>query len=309
MRDRLVYSIQAYGALADRVARCGGWSRGSVEVRRFPDGERYQRIETSAHGQQVVLVGGTIHDEATLELYDLASALANEASSLTLLVPFFGYSTMERGVRPGEVVTAKTRARLLSSIPQADLGNHVVFIDLHAAGIPHYLEGGCRHTHLYAKEVIKGLCPQLAGDDFELASTDSGRADWVESLANDMGVDMSFVYKRRLDGATTQIKAVQALVEGRKVVIYDDMIRTGSSLLKAAEAYLESGAREVHAVATHGIFPGDALARLEQSGVLRSLAVTDTHPRALELEGRFLKVASVAELVGAHLRAREESVR
>lgn len=297
-----VFSIQAYQQLGDRICQLGGWERGQVEVQHFPDGERYQRVLSPVMGRQVVLLGGTCDDSCTLELFDLANQLANEARSLTLVIPYFGYSTMERSVQPGEIVTAKVRARLLSAIPQADLGNHLVFVDLHSAGIPHYLEGGCRHVHLYAKEVVKDMCRSLGGDDFVLASTDSGRAAWVESLAMEMGVGMSFVFKQRLSGAQTQVKAVQALVQDRKVIIYDDMIRTGGSLLSAARAYLESGAQEVHAVASHGIFPGEALQKIEQSGLIRSMAVTDTHPRARQLEGPSLKIHSVAPLLVEHLQ-------
>ncbi|MBX3171357.1 MAG: ribose-phosphate pyrophosphokinase [Candidatus Eremiobacteraeota bacterium] len=302
MPDICVFSIQAYQPLGDRLCRLSGWPRGQVEVEQFPDGERYQRVLSPVMGRQVILLGGTCDDHCTLELFDLANQLANEARSLTLVIPYFGYSTMERSVLPGEIVTAKVRARLLSAIPQADLGNHLVFVDLHSAGIPHYLEGGCRHVHLYAKEVIKEMCRELCGDDFVLASTDSGRAAWVESLAMEMGTGMSFVFKQRLSGAETRVQAVQAMVEGRKVIIYDDMIRTGGSLLSAARAYLESGAQEVHAVASHGIFPSGALERIETSGVIRSLAVTDTHPRARQLESNFLKVHSVAPLLVEHLQ-------
>lgn len=301
MGEVSIFSIQCYQALGDRLAQLSGWNRGQVEVQQFPDGERYQRVLTPVLGKDVVCLGGTLDDACTLELFDLANQLANDARSLTLVIPYFGYSTMERSVKTGEVVTAKTRARLLSAIPQAETGNHVVFVDLHAAGIPHYLEGGIRHTHLYAKEAVKSLCREIGGEDFVLASTDSGRAAWVESLANDMGVGMSFVFKQRLSGASTQVRAVQALVEKRTVIIYDDMIRTGGSLLTAARAYLESGAREVHAVATHAIFPGDALERIQKSGLIRSLGVTDTHPRALQLAAD-LRVASIAPLLVEHLQ-------
>ncbi|MFN8607293.1 MAG: ribose-phosphate diphosphokinase [Vulcanimicrobiota bacterium] len=302
MAEISVFSIQAYQALGDSICRLGGWQRGQVEVQHFPDGERYQRVRSEVMGRDIVLLGGTCDDTCTLELFDLANQLANEARSLTLVIPYFGYSTMERSVLAGEVVTAKVRARLLSAIPQADLGNHLVFVDLHSSGIPHYLEGGCRHMHLYAKEVVKQMCRAIGGDDFVLASTDSGRAAWVESLALEMGVGMSFVYKQRLSGAETQVRAVQALVQERKVIIYDDMIRTGGSLLSAAKAYLESGAREVHAVASHGIFPGQSLEKIENSGLIRSLAVTDSHPRALALGGNFLQVHSIAPLLVDYLR-------
>ena len=300
----LIYSTQSYAYLADQLcALKPGLKRGRVEVRHFPDGERYQRVldADSPQTRPVALVGGTISDGDTLEFFDLACELANSATSLTLIVPYFGYSTMERSVHAGEVVTAKTRARLLSAIPQAPGGNRVFFLDLHSPGIPHYLESGLGHTHLYAKNLIENLCRRLVPGDFVLASTDSGRAQWVESLAHDMGVGASFVFKQRLDGAHTKVLAVQAMVHGRKVVIYDDMIRTGSSLLKAAQAYLEAGAVDVYAVATHGVFPGDALERLRSSGLIRRIGTTDSHPAAVRLKGDFLEVLSAAPLILEHL--------
>ncbi len=112
---------------------------------------------------------------------------------------------MERMVHPGEFVTAKTRARLLSAIPQAPGGNRLFLVDLHADGIPHYFEGEVRPIHVYAKEVITDLAHQLGGTDIVLACTDAGRAKWVESLANDMGVSASFVVQtRRTSGSQTE---------------------------------------------------------------------------------------------------------
>src|SRR5205814_1132047 len=127
-------------------------------------------------------IGGTISDGDTLELYDLATGLVqNGAQSLTLLIPYFGYSTMERPVKPGEVVTAKSRARLLSSLPAAIEGNRVMLLDLHSEGLPYYFEGAMRPVHLYAKAVITAVARRLCGDDFVLACTDAGRAKWVQS--------------------------------------------------------------------------------------------------------------------------------
>ncbi|MGC4004381.1 MAG: hypothetical protein QM811_15205 [Pirellulales bacterium] len=134
----------------------------------------------------------------------------NKACALTLIVPYFGYSTMERSIKPGEVVTAKARARLLSMIPSASWGNRIVLLDLHVPGLMHYFEGAVRPFHLYAKELVTAASRRLGGDDFVLACTDSGRAKWVESLANDLGVEASFVFKRRLDGERVEVAAVSA---------------------------------------------------------------------------------------------------
>jgi ribose-phosphate pyrophosphokinase len=276
---------------------------GVVETRHFPDGERYLRILTESVGRDVVVLGGTVADADTLTLYDLACATVGAgARSLTLVIPFFGYQTMERRVKEGEVVVAKTRARLLSSIPPAGLGNRVALMDLHSEGIPHYFSGEVRPVHLSARPLMLREIRRVGGDEFVLGATDAGRAKWVESLANDLGVEGAFIFKRRHDDGTTEAAAMNADVRGRKVVIYDDLIRTGGSLIGAASAYLDAGATSIAAVATHGVLPGDALDRLVDSGLFTDIVCTDSHPRAHELaENARFDVVSIAGLLAGFL--------
>jgi ribose-phosphate pyrophosphokinase len=288
------------------LARSLGAECGEIERQTFPDGEHYMRLCTSVLGRRVILVGGTVTDTDTLELYDLASAIVKYgARSLSLVVPYFGYATMERAVKTGEVVTAKTRARLLSSIPNGDAPNRIVLFDVHTEGLPYYFEGTIVPVHVYGKPIVTALIDELTGGDRQnlvLACTDAGRAKWVQSLANDMGVFASFVFKRRLSGEETSITAVSAQVENKTVVIYDDMIRTGGSLLQAAKAYRDAGATEIYAVTTHGLLPGDSLGKIERSGLLKRLACTDSVPHARTLASPFLRVAPTAELFASVLR-------
>jgi ribose-phosphate pyrophosphokinase len=279
----LVLSIADYDYFAEELMRAAAFERGVVERSVFPDGEHYLRVEDDVNDRDVVLVGGTVDHDATLELYDLACALVESgASTLTLIVPYFGYSTMERAVLPGESVMAKNRARILSSIPRAKLGNRIVMLDLHSEGIPHYFEGTIRPFHVYAKPVIEDLARELAGDSFVLGSTDAGRAKWVESLANDLRVPAAFVFKRRISGEKTEVTAVSTSLRGETVVIYDDMIRTGSSLMNAARADREAGAGRMIAIATHGVFPDDAARRIREAALFDAIAVTDSHPNAAQ---------------------------
>jgi len=297
----IVFSTSAYEYLGTAIADIAGWQFGEVSRKTFPDGEHYLRIESDPTDRDVVLIGGTTNAATTLELYDLACGLVTGgAYRLRIVMPFFGYSTMERSVRFGEVVTAKTRARLLSSVPMASRGTQVFLLDLHVAAIAHYFEGGIRPIHVYGKSLVTAAARRLGGADFVLACTDAGRAKWVESLANDLGVAVAFVYKRRHDDETT-VTGVSAQVAGKRVVIYDDMIRTGGSLIGAALAYRDAGAVAIDAVATHGLFPGDSLARLEESGLFGRIVVTDSHPRAVALQGPFLEVESTANLLTEHL--------
>lgn len=297
----LLFCIGPYGYLRDALLGEGRLP-GAIERVEFPDGERMLRIVDEVAGRDVVLVGGTIDDASTLDLFDLGSALVTYgARRLTLVVPYFGYSTMERATRPREVVTAKTRARLLSSIPPASYGNRMLLLDLHSEGLPHYFEGEIRAFHLYAKDIVRRAARTFGGDDFVIACTDAGRAKWVESLANDLGVTAAFVFKRRLSGERTEVLAASARVEGRAVVIYDDMIRTGGSLVQAGRAYRDAGATRMIAIATHGLFPGDALRRIEDSGLFEYVVVTDSHPRAIELADGFLRLESIAPVFAPHL--------
>jgi ribose-phosphate pyrophosphokinase len=305
MNRLLVFSTQAYRLMKDDLCLAGGYDSGTLESRVFPDGERYQRVVDAVDGRDIVILGGTISEADTMEIYDLAGTLVDEgARSLTLLVPYYGYSTMERVTHPGEVVTAKSRARLLSSLPSARFGNRIILFDLHTEGLPYYFEGAMRAFHCYGKPIIEAAAREIGDHDFVLACTDAGRAKWVESLANDLGVTASFVFKRRLSGDRTEVLAVSAQVQGKRVIIYDDMIRTGSSLAGAARAYLDAGATSIAAIATHGIFPGNALARLTATGLFTHIVCTDSHPRARELAGGVLSVrpigALLAQFLGRH---------
>lgn len=294
----LLFVSQSYRELGKRVASCGGYETGEVERREFPDGERYRRLLTNCREREVILLGGTISDGDTLELYDLACALVYYgARRLTIVMPFFGYSTMERAVRSGEVVTAKARARLFSSIPLAANGNRIFLLDLHVQGITHYFEGAVQPVHVSARPLMSQIAKQLGGEDFVLACTDAGRAKWVESMANDLGVTAAFAYKRRNDDFTTEVVSVSTHVSGRRVVIYDDMIRTGSSLAGAAQAYKDAGAVDVAALTTHGVFPEGALESLQKTGLFSAIATTDSHPRSIELESDLLQVHDVSPLL------------
>ncbi len=271
----------------------------------FPDGELYHRLTDNLTGADVALIGGTATDADTLELFDLACGLVHEqVRGLVVIIPYYGYSTMERAVRRGEVVKASTRARLLSAIPPPRGRFEFVFLDLHSEGIPYYLATAASCTHLYAKPLVVEAARRLGGADFVLAATDAGRAKWVESLANDLGVESAFVYKRRSSGHDTALTGVNAEVAGRRVVIYDDMIRTGGSLVQAAQAYRARGASQLYAVATHLVLPPGAKTRLRESGLFERVVGTDSLPQAREQADDFLEVVSLAGLLADYLRGR-----
>jgi ribose-phosphate pyrophosphokinase len=195
-------------------------------------------------------------------------------------------------------VTAKTRARLISSIPACEAGTRIFLFDLHTDGIEFYFNDEHVTHHVYGAPVITAHIRKMMADrPYVLGATDAGRAKWVESLSRQLGVDPAFVYKRRDPGSgAISLTGVNADVSNREVVIYDDMIRTGSSLLQAAEAYAKAGASKVHAVTSHLVLPPGALGRLQGSGLLASISGTNSHPGSMQLAAVPGAVTSIAEL-------------
>lgn len=309
MQRTLLFTTSAYTYFEPALLGIAPFEVGTVERKSFPDGERYLRLEADSWGRDVVLLGGTPSDLDWLEVYDLGCAISRAgARSLSIVMPYFGYATMERAVRRGEVVTAKTRARLISSIPACEAGTRIFLFDLHTDGIEFYFNDEHVTHHVYGAPVITAHIARMMADrPYVLGATDAGRAKWVESLSRQLGVDPAFVYKRRDPGSgTISLTGVNADVVGREVVIYDDMIRTGSSLLQAAEAYKKAGASSVHAVTSHLVLPPGALDRLTSSGLLASIGGTDSHPGSTQLARTPGAVSSIAELFA---RALEISFR
>ena len=144
---KLLFSTDTYAYLEPLFVETGEFDRGEVERKRFPDGERYLRLASDSWGRDVVLLGGTPNDLDWLEIYDMGYAISRAgARSLSIVMPYFGYSTMERATKSGEVVTAKTRARLISAIPACEAGTRIFLFDLHTDGIEFYF-GDTHVTH------------------------------------------------------------------------------------------------------------------------------------------------------------------
>lgn len=303
-RRKLLFVLHSYEYLESAFLAAAEFERGKIERKVFPDGERYLRIANEAWGRDVVLLGGTPTDLDWLELYDLACAISRAgARSLSMVMPYFGYATMERAVLPGEIVTAKTRARLISAVPPCEAGTRVVLFDLHTDGIPYYFGDSLVTHHLYGASVITARIRELMGDrPFVLGATDAGRAKWVQSLAADLGVEPAFVYKRR-DSSSGElaVTGINADVRGHEVFLYDDMIRTGSSLLQAGRAYLTAGATKVHAIASHLVLPGESLAKIQKAGVFASIHGSDSHPGSQKLVAAGGQVFSIAKLMASAL--------
>lgn len=293
-------SSPQYKYLKDNMLKCcNHFCDVKIENQTFPDGEHYWRIEnpTQIQGKPAVYVCGTIDDTSIFDAYNMCCTLVREGcSELHLVIPYFGYSTMERAVKDGEAVTAKNIARLFSSIPTSAQGNHIYMIDLHSLGTQYYFEGDMHPVHLTSWSVIKNIILDL-GRNSVLASTDMGRAKWIEKMGNELHMNTAYIMKKRISGSQTEIVALNAEVKGKDVIIFDDMIRSGSSIIKAAEAYKNSGAKDIHVICVHGVFVNDAIKRFKDSGIIKSINCTNTHPNVFASADNFCKIHDISSVI------------
>lgn len=301
----------AYGYFAEKLKSHS--EAGFVDIYRktFKDGETYHRILSDCKGQDIILVGGMHNDKETMELFDLGCGLVREKiRSLTIVVPYFGYSTMERQEQPGEIVKAKNRAHLISSIPRAMIGHSVYLVDLHLANMTEYFPTEMHPTHIQLFDLVIEQTRTLRGNiplkNTMIGSADAGRIKYVEFLADRIGTEAVVVYKQRISETERKIIGINANVKGKTIFLYDDMIRTGSSLLKAAREYKRKGAEAVHAISTHAVFteknPRVVIKKLIACPAIDSLSVTDTHPHGLlfrELGSPKLHLMEASKYVGS----------
>ena len=264
-------------ALAMDLAKELEWEHHSLEARRFPDSEGYIRIPEKSieavRREPVVLVSNTFPDAGIVETMLLLEALRDVREGRTdnlkeigpqsmepvgpgviVAIPYFGYSRQDKRFRPGEAISAKAIGRLLS----AHCDGIVVF-DLHA---PAALEGMPIPVEFTsAMPEIAAHLQSTVKPDFIL-SPDKGAIDRATAVAKEIGLPFSYLEKTRIDAHTIIHKAKNLDVAGKVVAIVDDMIATGGTICKAADALRSQGATEVHAACTHGLFTGGAIARL-----------------------------------------------
>ena len=264
-------------ALAMDLAKELEWEHHSLEARRFPDSEGYIRIPEKSieavRREPVVLVSNTFPDAGIVETLLLLEALRDVREGRTdnlkeigpqsmepvgpgviVAIPYFGYSRQDKRFRPGEAISAKAIGRLLS----AHCDGIVVF-DLHA---PAALEGMPIPVEFTsAMPEIAAHLQSTVKPDFIL-SPDKGAIDRATAVAKEIGLPFSYLEKTRIDAHTIIHKAKNLDVAGKVVAIVDDMIATGGTICKAADALRSQGATEVHAACTHGLFTGGAIARL-----------------------------------------------
>jgi ribose-phosphate pyrophosphokinase len=284
----VIFSTEASLYFAGLIAQRLGLEVGNVERKDFGGVEQYYRIGVDNRddlvGKTAIFVGSTHTDEQVDELYRVGCALAGYGTTRRIFViPFLGYSTMERAKYPGEVVMAKVIARQLSGIPNSGMGNVFLMMDLHVSGLVHYFEGDCLRYELYAEKQLTMAVSELKLDNFMFASADLGRPAWVATFAKLFQTSFALIDKGR-EFEKTEVLAVIGDVRDKNVIIYDDMTRSAGTIIKGAEAYLEHGATGVYAVLSHCALNQENIIGDLLSSPIKKLITTNTHPMSQRLE-------------------------
>ncbi|KAK2950016.1 putative Ribose-phosphate pyrophosphokinase [Blattamonas nauphoetae] len=249
----------------------------------YSNGEKLIRIDienpSDLFGKDCIYVSALLNDSDFMDLFRIGSSLSSFGTrSRIFVIPFLGYSTMERATKFGEVVTCKANLRLLSQLPSYGIGNSFLFMDLHVSGILHYFEGSVLRAELYGQDVLTDGLKQCGLEENSMfATADLGRPKWVEAFAKSFKTDIALVRKTR-DGTNTEVKNVIGDVKGKHVIIYDDMTRSGGTLIHAADGYMEHGALSVSCILSHLALTTESVVDSLNKSCLTRIISTNSHP-------------------------------
>ena len=303
-----LYTGRTHPELAEEVATHLGIRLGDANIVEFANGELRPRFADSVRGGDVFVMqthfgfdGRSINDSIMEQLIMIDAAQRASAKRITAVCPFYGYARQDRKAEGREPITA----RLLSDMFKAAGATRMVSIDLHSGQIQGFFSGPV--DHLTALPVLEEYVRKHADNDVVIVSPDAGRVKVAERFAqhlSDRNADVAFINKRRPKGSANVAIAKEVIgdVDGRQCILTDDMIDTGGTIVSAAELLLERGAKEVWAMATHGVLSGPAIDRLKASPIER-VVLTNTLP--IENGKLFdkMEVLSVAKIIADALAA------
>ncbi|HSE94476.1 MAG TPA: ribose-phosphate pyrophosphokinase [Methylomirabilota bacterium] len=301
-----LFTGNAHRGLADGIATSLGIAVGQAEVSRFSDGEIFVQIEENVRGADVFLVQPTCPpvNDNLMELLVMLDALKRaSAKRITAVLPYYGYARQDRKVRSRAPITAK----LVADLIQVAGAQRCLALDLHAGQIQGFFD--IPVDHLFAAPVVIDYVSQRGLKDLVVVSPDAGGVERARAIAKRLDAGLAIIDKRR-DGPNVAVfMHLIGDVKGCDVLVIDDMIDTGGTLVQAADALQREGARRILACGIHPILSGPALARIEESP-LEEVVVTNSIPLGNDKRHPKFTILSVAPLLAEAIRRihAEESV-
>lgn len=288
-----IFHGRANVPLALNICEHLGVKPGSAEVRTFADGEIRVNIMESVRGSDAFVIQSTQPPaDNLLELLLMIDALRRaSAERITAVIPYFGYARQDRKDKPRVPISAKLIANLIERAG----ADRVLTMELHAEQIQGFFD--IPVDHLYSTPVLVDFFLKRGVDGCTVVAPDTGRANRARGFATRLmeKMPLAVIDKRRPEPNKAVVMNVVGEVEGLDAIIFDDMVDTGKTLILAARALLKHGARSVMAVATHGVFSGDAVKKI-QASPLDEMIITDTLPLPRKKQIRKIRVLPVASL-------------
>ncbi|KAA6228414.1 MULTISPECIES: ribose-phosphate pyrophosphokinase [unclassified Campylobacter] len=296
MRGYRIFSGTANVEFSKQIAKYLSLPLSDAGIKRFSDGEISVQIDESVRGKDVFIIQSTCApaNDNLMELLILTDAFRrSSANSITAIVPYFGYARQDRKANPRVPITAKLVANLIES---AGI-DRIVTIDLHAGQIQGFFD--IPVDNLYGSIIFNDYIKSKHFDNAIIGSPDIGGVARARSVAKNLGLDIAIIDKRRERANESEVMNIIGDVVDKDVILVDDIIDTAGTIVKAAQALKNKGAKSVMACCTHAVLSGEAYDRISR-GIIDEIVVTDTIPLKNKLPN--IKVLSVAPIFAEVIR-------
>ncbi|MEN6464690.1 MAG: ribose-phosphate pyrophosphokinase [Syntrophaceae bacterium] len=300
MLERMrIFTGNANPDLARKICDKLGIALGKANVSTFSDGETRVEITENVRGMDVFIVQSTCPpvNSSTMELLIRIDAMKRaSADRITAVIPYYGYARQDRKVAPRAPISAKLVADLITVAG----ANRVLSIDLHAGQIQGFFN--IPVDNLFATPVLLNYIKKQFSDNLVIVSPDTGGVERARAFGKRLGASLAIVDKRREGPNESQVMNIIGNVKDMRAIILDDMIDTAGTIVQAADAIMNAGAKEIYACCSHPVLSGPAMERLEKS-IIKEVIVTDSvplHERAKECSK--IKVLTVSGILSEAVR-------
>ena len=297
----MIVSGQGYPELAERIADRLDLDLSGVELVKFPGGELYARYLESVRGADMFIIQALcepVNENLMQMLIMIDAAKRASAKRIVAVIPWYAYSRQDRKTKPREPITA----RLIANMIQAAGAERVMTMDLHTGQIEGYFTFPVDHLtamHTFVDYFVEQGFKDA--DDAVVVAPDTGEVKVAKQLAGHLRLPWAIVNKMRDRPDRSEVTHVIGDVSGKRVVMIDDIIATGGTLVNAAERLEKEGATEVWAAATHGEFSGNAYEKIEDS-LIKEVVVTDTLPLKRDRPRSKIKTLTIAPILASTIK-------
>jgi len=269
-------------------------------IRKFSDGEIYIEINENIRGNSIFLIQSVSSpaNDNLMELLLCIDALKrSSAKNITAVIPYFGYARQDRKVAPRTSISAKLVSNLITKAG----ADRVVTVDLHAGQIQGFFDipvDNLFATPIFARHVKKNI----KGKNLICVSPDVGGVERTRALARKLDIGIAIIDKRRPAPGKSQVMNVIGNVKNKTCIIIDDIIDSGGTIVNAAQALINRGAKEVHVYITHGVLSGEAVEKIRKSKI-KKLVITDTIDNSDKIKkAKNIEVLSICNLLGEAIK-------